>query len=229
MVRRALAWPLRALAAPARSGASMTFTALLCALTAPAWASPPPGAGQNAAQSLADEAEANPRLFMPAIELGVLWHAEPTVAPGPVFRTSVDYRFRRLNAPFVRLAYDATTARMTQRQGGTPRLVANLALHDISVGGGLRAGGPRVQGVAAALVGLQVAEVPSLRGRGDALVVGVRTQVGALATVGAGVEAYFSEDAAITLDLSARAISTPLQPGANPFAGALTLGLATAL
>ncbi|MEO0603383.1 MAG: hypothetical protein AAF211_18230, partial [Myxococcota bacterium] len=108
-----------------------------------------------------DDAPERYRFFMPAVELGTLWHADETIRPGLLFRTSLDFRFRRVNAPFLRLSYDATTARLERAdEEGTTRLVATLALHDVVIGGGYRLGSAKWQLVGSVQFGAQIADTP---------------------------------------------------------------------
>jgi hypothetical protein len=175
-----------------------------------------------------DVAAARKHLFMPAIELGVLWHADPEIAPGVFFRTSLEYRFQRIQSGFVRLSYDATSPRLTQLDtDGAALLEANVALHDVYVGGGYRAGPPVFQVVPSAHVGVQIGEVPMLTEADDTLVVDTTTTVTGLGVVALGFEYYVDEDIAITAEISGRARFTPLLRG-SLFGGAATLGITTA-
>lgn len=80
-----------------------------------------------------DEVEAErKRVFMPALEVGAVFHADPSIRVGPVFRTAIDYRIQRLRAGFFRAAYDATTARIDRTvDPDAPKLIATGAFHDL--------------------------------------------------------------------------------------------------
>lgn len=178
----------------------------------------------------AEEADRD-RLFMPALELGVLAHLDPTIRPGVLFRTSIDWRFRLLNAPFIRLAYDATTGRMVRRDAeGEDRLVGNLALHDLLVGFGGRVGTPTVQAVGSVQSGLQIAEVPVLVTQPDnTLLVDTQTKLAGVVVVATGMEIYIEEGVAITTEVSGRLRSRRLAEDVNPWAVAVVLGVTSAL
>lgn len=166
------------------------------------------------------------RIFMPAFEMGLTWSEDPDVGLGITFRTSVEWRLRRISAPFVRLSYDAANAPFTQRNvGGLTSLTSSLATHDIHVGGGIRFGPRAVQIVPSLQGGIQIAEIPELLEDGDGFVLEPRTQFYGLVVGGLGLEWYFDDNAAFTIEASGRA---RLGDGERIFAGGGTIGVTTA-
>jgi len=202
-------------------GALLVLTA--AAVAAPEEESVPPNTAEE------DGGDAPERIFMPAIELGVLWHADPALDASVLFRTSVDFRLRRVNAPFVRLTYDAASPRLTQP--ATPpvqQLTANTALHDVYVGLGIRLGTQTVQFVPTGHIGAQITEVPvALQAPEDGIIIDTETAVTGLAVVGLGTELYVEPEIALTLDVSARARFRRLK-GGSPLGAAATIGVTTA-
>ncbi len=179
-----------------------------------------------------DAGEASERdwVFMPAVELGLLYHQDPNLPLAAVFRTSIDYRFRRVAGPYLRLSYDAGSPRLTQRNvDGATLLRANMAMHDVYMGGGYRFGPKRWQIVTGAHLGVQITEVPSLATDADDVTsVGTRLRATGLAVASVGFEFYFDRRTAATLDLSGRLRFERLNGGSR-FGLVATVGLATAL
>lgn len=170
-------------------------------------------------------------LFEPAIELGLIFHDDPTIGEGLLVRTSLELRFERVNAPFLRLSYDTATARVTRDDvGSVERLVANLALHDIVLGGGWRIGLDEFQVVGSVQLGVQIADAPTITLlENETVIVGAETSVAGLGLAGLGLEYYLSEEIALTAELSGRLRFSELDDAISPFALAFTLGLTTAL
>lgn len=170
------------------------------------------------------------RMFMPAVELGVLLHADPEIAPGLISRLSLEYRFERLRAPFLRLGFDNSSPRLTQAATDTqPRFVAPMQLNDLYLGGGYR-GGPwaDVQGHASAYLGIQFAGVPELQGGDSALSLASSPTRSPLGIVALGADFYLDEDLLVVFELGGRA-SGGLDPATPTWALSATLGLTTAL
>jgi len=172
----------------------------------------------------------NEWVFVPAIEVGLLWHADPNLALSAVFRTSIDYRFRRIRGGFSRLTYDAASPRFTQRgEANEEELTVNMSLHDIYLGGGYRFGPERVQFVVGAHAGVQLVELPQLLSEPDEPVkVDTRLRAAGLGVVNTAVEVYLTRRVALTLDVSGRARFKRLR-GGSVFGFAATVGLATAI
>lgn len=172
----------------------------------------------------------NEWVFMPAIEVGLLWHADPNLALSAVFRTSIDYRFGRIRGGFTRLTYDAASPRFTQRDEANEQvLTANMSLHDVYLGGGYRFGPDRVQFVVGAHVGVQLTEVPELLSEpNEPLEIDTRLTAAGLGVVNTSLEVYLARRVALTFDVSGRARFKRLR-GGSVFGLAATVGLATAI
>jgi len=183
--------------------------------------------------ALAQEVEEPPsleRFFMPAIEAGVIWSGDSDIDLGLTFRTSVDWRLRRISAPFLRLSYDATTAQYTQRNlGELARLTSTLATHDIVLGGGVRFGPSTLQVVTSVQSGIQFAQIPALRQDGEDLVVASQDERYGITIGGLGAEWYLEEEAAITLEWSGRLRHWDNGVGAEKIAVGCTIGVTTAI
>ncbi|MEO1175220.1 MAG: hypothetical protein AAFX94_24665, partial [Myxococcota bacterium] len=169
------------------------------------------------ALATADDAPEDPDglfVFEPAIELGVLWHRAPEIAAGTTFRTSLDFRFGRVSAPFIRVAYDASTARFTRADGeGFERLEANLALLDIIAGPGLRFGPDALQFEATVQAGVQIADTPIPRQlEDDSFVVESESKTVGVGVAGLGVELYLDPEIALTAEFSGRSRFSRLAP-----------------
>ncbi len=169
-------------------------------------------------------------VFVPAVEVGLLWHADPNLALSAVFRTSIDYRFRRIGGGFSRVTYDAASPRFTQLGAANEQvLTANMSLHDIYLGGGYRFGAERVQLVVGAHVGVQLVELPQLLSAPDEPVkVDTQVRAAGLGVVNTALEIYLTRRVALTFDISGRARFKRLRRG-SVFGFAATLGLATAI
>ncbi len=179
-------------------------------------------------QESVDEPEDRERIFMPAFETGLIWSEDPDVGVGTTFRTSVEWRQRRISAPFLRISYDATTARYEQRNvGGLASVTSGSTTHDLLAGGGLRFGPRELQLVPSLQAGLQIAEIPEVRVTDEGLVLQPRTQSFGLAVGAFGLEWYVDDDAALTLEATGRVrFDADTRPG---LAGGLTIGVTTAI
>ena len=169
------------------------------------------------------------RFFMPAAEIGPVWFSTPKLGTGLMVRTSMDYRFRRLRAPFLRLAYDATTAPFSSAAGSGPSLTANASIHDLLVGGGFRAGSDRLQVVPSLQAGVQLAQLPYLESEPGAVGVGTRTQLSGLVVAGLGAEYFVTPEVALTAEFTGR-VAGPFTSDSVPGeAVGFTVGLSTSL
>ncbi|MEN0064702.1 MAG: hypothetical protein AAGA48_21330 [Myxococcota bacterium] len=171
--------------------------------------------------------EERERFFMPAVEGGVLFSADPDLGPGLTFRTALDWRLRRIRAPFLRLSYDATSAPFVQRGVlGAGSLTSDLSTDDVVLGGGFRMGPRALQVTATMQGGVQIASIPTIETQGKDLVIGQRSEVYGLFVAGLGLEWYFDDDAALTVEGTGRISS---RRGLRGIAGGVTVGVTTAL
>ncbi|MEO1266999.1 MAG: hypothetical protein AAFX99_02810 [Myxococcota bacterium] len=140
-------------------------------------------------------------LFMTALDMGVLWNANPELGEGFMVRTAADYRFRSIEGPFLRLNIDSTTARYKQEPGDDrPGFSATMSLNDILLGGGYRLGEGDLQIALAIQGGVVIYGLPKLEGD-EVLTVNTTTEVAGAARASAALEYYIEPDAALTVEL----------------------------
>ena len=169
------------------------------ALAAPAAQSSEPAVAERASV----EGDGS-RVFMPAGELGSVWFADPNLGTGLMMRTSIEARYRRVRAPFLRVSYDATwVPYTTTRSSDQASLKASATVHEMVMGGGMRFGHDRLQVAPSIVGGLRVSQLPSLHGGLTDLEVGTRSVVSAVVAPSVGVELYLEPDTAVTVDVSA--------------------------
>lgn len=186
-------------------------------------------AAAMAAEPSEQPEEARERFFMPEIEVGVIWSGDPDISPGLTFRTSVEWRLRRIQAPFARFSYDSTNARIVRRDlGEVVSLTAGLATHDLIAGGGMRFGPPALQGTASLQGGVQITGLPELQGDEADLVIGQRTRWSGVLVGGLGVEWYFNQRTALTVESTGRVL-IGRDIGTRALGAGFTVGVTTEL
>ena len=152
---------------------------------------------QDEKQSFGDQ------IFLPAIDIGYLFHQSDQLSGGIIIKTSVEYRFRSINDFFLRLNYDTHDAEfnLDDLSVTTNIIKGKASLTDLLLGVGYRLGGEKIRYILMIQPGIRLYNFPNATQDGNTIVIEQESDNVWTTRATIGLEYYLDKKAALSLDL----------------------------
>lgn len=173
------------------------------------------------------------QIFLPAIDIGYMYHGSNQLLGGVIIKTSIEYRFRNNNDLFIRINYDTHNAEYTLDNLSTMTNVINgkTAFTDILLGAGYRFGAEKLQYFVMIQPGTRLYNYPNAIQNGNTITIEQSNNSIFTARTTLGLEYYFNAKAALSVDLFQSQVWKSKDFWDNQNGGALgfSIGITTAL
>lgn len=142
-------------------------------------------------------------IFLPAIEMGYLHNNAASLSGGLLIKTSLEYRIKTNQAPFLRLNYDTYEARYNLKKPNdfTNILEGNVSFSNLLLGVGYRFGSPKIRFLVLAQSGIKLYDYPNTILNKDEVVIEQKSQLEALSRITVGIEYYITPKSAFSIDV----------------------------